>query len=83
MNPEVIGYFAAFFTTAAYVPQVIKVVKHKHTQSISLGMYAILTIGIGSWVVYGLMINSPSIVVANAITFVLALLILAMKLKHG
>src|SRR4029077_6361340 len=43
MNPEIIGSIAAILTTAAYVPQVVKVLRHKHTKSISLGMYSILT----------------------------------------
>jgi len=83
MNPEWVGYLAAFLTTAAYIPQVAKVVRHRHTQSISLGMYSILTCGIAAWFVYGILINSPSIMLANGVTFVLALFILWMKLRHG
>lgn len=83
MNPEWVGYFAAFLTTAAYVPQMLKVVRHKHTQSISLGMYILITAGLAAWFAYGVLINSPSIIAANAITFFMALIILIMKLKHG
>jgi len=83
MNPEWVGYVAAVLTTAAYVPQMIKVVRHKHTQSISLGMYVLISAGLAMWFVYGVMIDSPSIILANSITFVLALIILFMKLKHG
>lgn len=83
MNPEIIGYIAAALTTAAYIPQVVKVFRHKHTTSISLGMYSILACGIAAWFAYGVMIGSPSIMLANGITFVLALAILVMKLRHG
>lgn len=83
MNPEIIGSIAAILTTAAYVPQAVKVLRHKHTTSISLGMYSILSCGIAAWFVYGLMIGSPSIIWANGITFVLAVLILLMKIRHG
>jgi len=83
MNPETIGYFAAFFTTVAYIPQAIKVFREKHTTSISIGMYAMITTGIGLWFIYGLMIGSPSLLLANGITFVLALSILIMKIRHG
>lgn len=83
MNPEWVGYAAAFLTTAAYVPQMIKVVRHKHTQSISLGMYVLITSGLAAWFFYGVLIASPSIMLANSITFFLALIILIMKLKHG
>jgi MtN3 and saliva related transmembrane protein len=83
MNPEIIGYIAAILTTAAYVPQTLKVLRHKHTQSLSLGMYSMITTGIALWFVYGVMLESPSLMLANGITFVLAFIILVMKLRHG
>lgn len=83
MNPEWIGYAAAFLTTAAYVPQALKVVREKHTASISLGMYSMMTGGIACWFFYGVMLGSPSLMLANGITFLLALTILIMKIRHG
>lgn len=83
MNPEWIGYTAAFFTTAAYVPQAMKVLRERHTQSLSLGMYAMMSTGIACWFIYGIMLGSPSLMLANGITFVLAFTILLMKMRHG
>jgi MtN3 and saliva related transmembrane protein len=83
MNPEWVGYIAAVLTTAAYVPQFIKVFREKHTSSLSLVMYSLITTGIGLWFVYGLMIDSPSLMISNSISFVMALGILLMKIKHG
>ncbi len=83
MNPELVGYIAAVFTTAAYIPQALKVVQSKHTKSISLGMYSLITTGIALWFVYGIMIDSWPVILANGITFVPALIILIMKLRHG
>jgi MtN3 and saliva related transmembrane protein len=83
MNPEIIGGIAAILTTAAYIPQSIKVIRDKNTQSLSLGMYSLISSGIAAWVVYGIMIESPSVIIANAITLVLALFILFMKIRHG
>ncbi len=83
MNPEIIGTIAAFLTTVAYIPQVIKVLKHKDTKSISLGMYVMITSGLAAWLLYGILIHSPSLIIANAITVFLALVILIMKIKHG
>jgi len=83
MNPEYIGLLAAFLTTAAYVPQAAKVLRTRHTTSISLGMYSLITTGIAFWFIYGVMIDSVSLIIANGITFILAAIILAMKLRHG
>jgi len=83
MNPEIVGYIAAVLTTAAYIPQVLKVARHKHTQSISLGMYVLISGGVGSWFIFGVMINSPSVILANGISFFMIVYILFMKIKHG
>lgn len=80
---EIIGNAAAVLTTVAYIPQAVKVLKTRDTRSISLGMYAAMTGGIGCWAVYGVLIGSQPIIVANGITFVLAAMILAMKVKYG
>ena len=83
MNPEYIGFLAAILTTAAYFPQMVKVLRHKQTAGLSLGMYSLITTGIAVWFIYGVMIESPSVIWANGITFVMAAIILFMKLRHG
>jgi MtN3 and saliva related transmembrane protein len=70
-------------TTAAYIPQTVKVLRTKHTQSLSLGMYALITSGIALWTVYGIMLESPSLIIANGLTLVMAAIILVMKIRHG
>lgn len=83
MNPEIIGFLAAIFTTIAYVPQAIKVFREKHTKSISLGMYCFISTGIFLWFIYGIMLESPSLIAANGISLGLTIAILIMKIKHG
>jgi MtN3 and saliva related transmembrane protein len=75
------GYLAAFCTTASFLPQVIKVFKTKHTKDISLGMFLLMTAGVSFWLVYGLLISSPPIIMANTVTVVLSFYILFMKVK--
>ncbi len=83
MNPEWIGLVAGFFTTSAFVPQTLKVLRECHTKSISLGMYCMVTIGTILWFTYGFLIGSPSMMIANAIAFLLAVTILVMKIRCG
>lgn len=73
---EIIGFIAAVCTTFAFLPQVIKVWKTKQTKDLSLRMYTIMFIGICLWFVYGLRINSLSIVLANIVTCILVFTIL-------
>ncbi len=47
-----IGSIAAILTTFAFLPQVVRVVKTKDTESIALGMYVMQVIGIALWISY-------------------------------
>ena len=77
-----IGFFAAFCTTIAFLPQAIKVFKSKSTKDISLYMFIIFTIGVLSWLIYGLIIDDYPIIFANAVTLILSFFILIYKIKY-
>ncbi|NLF83350.1 MAG: SemiSWEET transporter [Candidatus Gastranaerophilales bacterium] len=77
-----IGYLAAFFTTAAYIPQTVKVIRTKSTRDISLGMFICINIGIFLWAVYGILLGSYPIIIANVATLVMSMVILCYKIKY-
>ena len=83
MNQEWLGAVAATLTTVSFVPQALKAIRSRDTRGISLGMYAIFTTGIAFWFAYGVMLHSWPMVVSNAITVVLASVILLLKLRFG
>ena len=83
MNPiTILGLIAAAFTTLSFLPQAIKAIKTKNTKDLSLVMYSIFTIGVLLWLIYGVLVKDLPIIVSNAITFVLAVVILIMKIKY-
>jgi len=79
---DYIGYIAAALTTASFLPQAILTLKTKDTQSLSLGMYTLFTLGVFGWLVYGICIENTVIVFANVITFILAASILGFKIYN-
>lgn len=79
---DLLGFVAAFFTTAAFVPQALKVYKTKKTEDLSLGLFSMLTFGVFLWFIYGLLIASMPVIVANIITLLLAGYILYEKLTE-
>jgi MtN3 and saliva related transmembrane protein len=79
---DLIGYIAATLTTASFIPQVLQTLKTKDVSGISLMMYSVFTVGIGLWLVYGVLISAWPIVIANAITLTLAGTILWMKIRY-
>ena len=78
-----VGYAAAILTTISFVPQVLKVWRTRSSRDVSLGMYSLFTLGIFTWLVYGVLIESWPVILANFVTLVLAGMVLAMKLKFG
>jgi MtN3 and saliva related transmembrane protein len=80
---DVIGFMAATLTTAAFFPQVLKVWQSKSTKDLALPTLLSFIAGVGMWFIYGLLVRSPPIIIANAITLGLNLVILRFKLKYG
>ena len=82
MDVEIIGFIAAILTTSAFVPQVLKVWKSKSTMGVSVSMYLVMLLGVFLWGVYGYIIESMSIMIANTITGFLQLMILVLIFKN-
>jgi len=76
---KMIGLAAAFCTTLAFVPQVIKTWQSKSAKDLSLGMFLLFFVGVCLWLTYGLIINDTPIIVANLLTVILAGVILLFK----
>jgi MtN3 and saliva related transmembrane protein len=78
-----IGLVAAFCTTIAFVPQVVRTWKSRSTKDISLGTFVFYAIGIFTWLVYGVLIGDLPLIASNGVTFVLSVIMLGFKLRYG
>ena len=83
LNIEFFGYFAAILTTLAFLPQLIKTLKTKKAEDVSLITLIMFLTGVLSWIIYGYKISSTPILLANIITFILNLLILIFKITFS
>ncbi|MBI1729041.1 SemiSWEET transporter [Candidatus Acetothermia bacterium] len=79
----IIGYVAAVATTSSFLPQLIKILRKRRAEDISLLMYLIFVSGITLWLIYGILVHEMPIIAANGVTLVIALAILILKLKYG
>jgi MtN3 and saliva related transmembrane protein len=80
---EGLGMAAAILTTACWVPQALRTIRTRDTRGISLLAQILLVTGIGLWLVYGLLIGSWPLILANTVTFGLVAVILTLKLRYG
>lgn len=80
---ELIGYLAGTLTTLAFVPQLLLVWRRKQAHDISYLWLATFASGVISWEVYGLLIFSWPVILANAVTLALVVAILALKVFYA
>jgi len=79
----ILGLVSACLTMFAFLPQSIKAIRTKHTKDLSLFMLIMLEIGISGWLVYGILISNPPIIIANAVSLIFMTIILIMKIRFG
>ena len=75
-----LGYLAASLTTLSFVPQALLTLRTRQVHGISATMYSVFTVGVALWLAYGWRLGEWPIIVANAVTLVLAATILGTKL---
>lgn len=80
---EIIGFVSFTITTLATVPQVIRTIKTKETKGLSLSTLIMFVVGLSMWAIYGFMIGSTPVVIANFIGMLGSAGMLIMKLKNG
>ena len=76
-----LGFLAGFLTTISFLPQVVKTWKSRSASDLSLGMFSVFSVGVICWLFYGLLLQEMPMIFWNAVTLVLVLIILIMKLK--
>ena len=78
-----VGLAAGILTTIAFLPQLLHTWRTKSAKDISSGMFLTFCTGVLLWLIYGFMIKSLPVILANGVTLVFAGAILVLKLKHG
>tara|TARA_B100001564_G_C20469809_1_gene592100 strand:- start:416 stop:691 length:276 start_codon:yes stop_codon:yes gene_type:complete len=79
---EGIGLLAAALTTYSFLPQVYKTWKTKDVSAFSLTTFSLFFVGIICWLIYGIYMQSLSMILANTVTLVSSFLILVFIIKY-
>jgi MtN3 and saliva related transmembrane protein len=77
-----LGIIAGICTTVSFVPQVLKMLRTKNVNDVSLGMYIVFTFGVLLWLLYGFILGQAPIILANIATLVFCSIILHAKIKY-
>jgi MtN3 and saliva related transmembrane protein len=64
---------------ASFVPQILKILRERDAEAVSLRMYLVTVTGFVLWIAYGLLLGSWPVYISNGVNLVLAGAILALK----
>ena len=80
---DLIGLIAGVLTTVAFVPQLLKIYASKSGKDVSARMFVMFSIGVALWLVYGILIRSAPVIIANLVTLLLSIAIMGLKVYYG
>jgi MtN3 and saliva related transmembrane protein len=80
---QILGITAGIMTSASSVPQLIKILKEKKADDVSPWMFMILIAGLGLWTYYGIRREDWPIIITNAFSFCLNLVVLFLKFRYS
>ena len=76
---ELLGFIAAGLCAISFLPQLIKIWRFRSVKDISTGMYVIYSFSVILWLIYGIIIKSAPLILAEILTLILVSAILVMK----
>ncbi len=79
---EIIGFLAAFTSTIALFPQIVKIYQTKSTADLSNIMLFNFLLTSAFWIAYGYMTGSMPVMVTNIIGAFCSLWLIQLKLKY-
>lgn len=77
-----VGIGAGICTAISLLPQLIKIIRDKKAENISYLMLAILLLGLGGWIWYGILKNDYPIILTNAFSFLVNVLMIIFAAKY-
>ena len=78
---EGVGLVAGAIGSFAFAPQALKILRDKSAEDVSAATYTMVCTGAALWLAYGILKQSPSIILWNAVCVALAGSVLVLKLR--
>lgn len=82
MNSQIIGIIASVLTAISMLPQLLKMIKEKKAENVSIVMPLVLLTGLGFWMYYGFLIKDWIIIISNCVSILINLALLLFTIKY-
>jgi MtN3 and saliva related transmembrane protein len=80
---EIIGFIAGVLTSSSLLPQLIKTIRKKEAEDISIWMPIVLMSGVSLWIYYGIMKDDYPIILTNAFSLLLNISLIFLRVKYS
>ncbi len=77
-----LGFAAATLTTVAFAPQLVRVLRTRSAEDLSLAMLGIFNLGVVLWLAYGVRVWAVPIIAANTVTLAQSGALLVLKVRY-
>jgi MtN3 and saliva related transmembrane protein len=77
-----VGIAASVLSAVSMVPQLIKILKEKDAENVSIVTLCVLLAGLSLWIWYGVLIKDPIIIISNAFSVLLNLVVLFSAIRY-
>ena len=79
---QLIGLAAGICTASSLIPQVIKTIKEKRAEEVSLLMLFVLMAGLILWIIYGIERNDMPIIITNSFSLLVNITMIILRIRY-
>ena len=80
---DIIGIAAGVFTASSLIPQVVKTLKEKKAEDVSLLMLFILQAGLVLWIIYGIKRDDFPIIITNSFSLLVNIFMVILRIRYN
>ncbi|MDZ4793268.1 MAG: SemiSWEET transporter [Bacteroidota bacterium] len=79
---QLTGLTAGSITALSTLPQLLKIIKEKKVEDISIWMLIILITGLGFWTLYGFLKHDIPILITNLFSLLVNFILVGLRIKY-
>ena len=80
---QIVGILAGILTATSMLPQLLKIIKEKKAEDISITMLIVLLSGLSLWIAYGIMREDLPIIATNSFSVLVNITIVVLRIKYS
>lgn len=78
-----IGVIAGLCSMTSFIPQIMKILRERNAEGVSLHMYGVTIVGFVCWTTFGALTRAWPVTLSNAVCLALVITIFVLRLRFG